>query len=914
MVIFQNRVVFECPEGGQVSPSSCAFWWEKCALEAGKAEVICGDMAGGKGGKETPLMQQYNSIKAQYPGALLLFRVGDFYETFGEDARTASAVLGIVLTKRANGAASEIELAGFPHHSLDSYLPRLVRAGHRVAICDQLEDPKMTKTIVKRGVTELVTPGVSVNDKVLEARENNYLAAWQPDGENAGLALLDVSTGEFLTAEGDREYMRKLLQGFKPSEILLTRQSSDAFGQHYGTGWLLQFLDEWVFSLEYAEDKLNRHFGVSTLKGFGIGNMPLAITAAGSILHYLEQTRHSRLGHLTGISRIERDHYLWLDGFTLRNLEVIQPIYPGGRCLLEVLDRTRTPMGARMMRHWLSLPLKEKARIAERHDTVEWLINHPETAENLRASLQQIGDLQRLAGKVALGRISPRETVQLARSLRAAAALRKSLMPAAVPAVKRLAEQINPCESISSHIESSLNDDAPAIAGKGGIVKTGVLPELDELRALATSGKDYLAALQRREAENTGITSLKVAFNNVFGYYIEVTHVHRDKVPAEWIRKQTLTNAERYITPELKEYEDKILNAEDRILGLETSWWENFVQELADAVPVLQLNAQVLARIDCLSAFAEVSREFHYVRPQIHDDRLLEIKGLRHPVIERQLPPGESYIPNDILLDDAEQRMIILTGPNMSGKSAILRQTALAVLMAQAGCFIPCIEAHIGLTDKIYTRVGASDNISLGESTFMVEMIETASILNNLSDRSLILLDEIGRGTSTYDGISLAWSIAEFLANDPRKPKTIFATHYHELNELEAKLEGVRNYHVSIREDQNKIVFLRKLKPGGSEHSFGIHVARMAGIPARVTSRAVEILQQLEEQRTQDGSRQAVKKLQSGQGAMQLQMFALGDPVLAEIRSILESLDIDRMAPVEALLRLHEIRQLLAKA
>ena len=862
--------------------------------------------------KETPLMKQYNSIKAEYPGAVLLFRVGDFYETFGEDARIASSVLGIVLTKRANGAASEMELAGFPHHSLDNYLPKLVRAGYRVAICDQLEDPKQTKTIVKRGVTELVTPGVSLNDKVLESRSSNYLASWFHQEQSHGLSFLDISTGEFLTAEGELDYILKLLQSFRPSEVLVSRNQSGAFQTFFGDKWLTQLIDDWVFASSYAEEKLMRQFQVSSLKGFGISDWKLGCIASGAVLHYLEQTRHQQPGHIRSISRIDQEKYLWLDGFTIRNLELIQPLVPGAKSLLDILDHTKTPMGARLLRNWIVLPLKTQGPIVERHECVSWFAAQEEPLREARELLFQVGDLQRLTGKVALARVNPRELVQLAHSLRISARLRNLLLESDQTAIRQLADQINPCEAACNLIAQTISEDAPVVPNKGGILKDGVLPELDELRQLASSGKEYLAALQRREAAETGITSLKVAFNNVFGYYIEVTHAHKDKVPDTWIRKQTLTNAERYITPELKVYEEKILNAEDRIFELEMQYWLEFVQRMSEYVAPMQVNAAILAKLDCLSTFAFVSNVNSYVRPQMTDDKVLEIKDLRHPVIEKQLPAGTDYIPNDILLDSDAQRMIILTGPNMSGKSAVLRQTALAVLMAQIGCFVPCRSAHIGLIDKVYTRVGASDNISLGESTFMVEMIETASILNNISSRSLVILDEIGRGTSTYDGISLAWSIAEFLAQHPEKPKTLFATHYHELNELESKISGVRNFHISIKEYDQHVVFLRKMKPGGSEHSFGIHVAKMAGIPAEVTQRAEEVLVRLEQDRSTATGRETAKSL-TPKSISQLQMFSIDDPVLMDVREKLRILDINTLSPVEALFKLNEIKQMVDK-
>ncbi len=862
--------------------------------------------------KETPLMKQYNTIKAEYPGAVLLFRVGDFYETFGEDARIASSVLGIVLTKRANGAASEMELAGFPHHSLDNYLPKLVRAGYRVAICDQLEDPKQTKTIVKRGVTELVTPGVSLNDKVLESRSSNYLASWFHQNQTHGLSFLDISTGEFLTAEGDLDYILKLLQGFRPSEVLLPRNQSNEFQTFFGDKWLNQQIDDWVFAYSYAEEKLMRQFQVSSLKGFGISDWKLGCIASGAVLHYLEQTRHQQPGHIRSIGRIDQDHFLWLDGFTIRNLELIQPLVPGAKSLLDILDQTKTPMGARLLRNWIVLPLKTRGPIVERHECVAWFAAQEAQLSEARELLFQIGDLQRLTGKVALARVNPRELAQLAHSLRISARLRNLLVASDQTAIKQLADQINPCEVVCNLIAETIAEDAPVVPNKGGILKDGVLPELDELRQLASSGKEYLAALQRREAAETGISSLKVAFNNVFGYYIEVTHAHKDKVPETWIRKQTLTNAERYITPELKVYEEKILNAEDRIFELEMKYWQEFVQRMSEYVAPMQVNAAILAKLDCLSTFAHVSNVNSYVRPQVMDDKVLEIKDLRHPVIEKQLPAGTDYVPNDIHLDSEEQRMVILTGPNMSGKSAVLRQTALAVLMAQIGCFVPCSSAQIGIIDKVYTRVGASDNISLGESTFMVEMIETASILNNISSRSLVILDEIGRGTSTYDGISLAWSIAEFLAQHPEKPKTLFATHYHELNELESKINGVRNYHISIKEYDQHVVFLRKMKPGGSEHSFGIHVAKMAGIPSVVTQRAEEVLVRLEQDRSSATGRETAKRL-TPKSQTQLQMFSIDDPVLMNVREKLRMLDINTLSPVEALFKLNEIKQMVDK-
>lgn len=858
---------------------------------------------------ETPLMKQYYSIKGQYPGAVLLFRVGDFYETFDEDARIASKVLGIVLTKRSNGAASETDLAGFPHHSLDVYLPKLVRAGYRVAICDQLEDPKLTKTIVKRGVTELVTPGLSYNDKVLESRKSNYLASIFLNSGQGGVAFLDISTGEFIATSADLETIRKLVQGYKPSEIIMARSQQAAVAEILGEDIFSQYLEDWVYQLEYATDKLCRQFNSSSLKGFGISEMPEAIVAAGACLQYLENTHHHRTAHINAIHRIDESRYVWLDGFTIRNLELVQPVYPGGKPLLEIIDRTSTPMGSRLLRNWLVLPLKDAAAIRERHDVVDYFMQQVANLAFCGAAAEKVGDLQRIVGKVALQRINPRELLQLGRSLEAMAEISETLKDAD-GAVQKILKQIHPSGHITERIFSWISADAPALLNKGGVINAGIHEELDELRSIAFGGRDYLLTLQKRESERTGISSLKVGFNNVFGYYLEVTHAHRDKVPADWIRKQTLTNAERYITPELKEYEEKILNAEDRMAGIEQRLYDELVQWLSGFVPSLQLNAQLLAQLDVLMGFAKLAADHRYMRPEINDSRDLHLIQCRHPVIEQQLPPEEHYVPNDILLNAEDQRVIILTGPNMSGKSAILRQTALSVILAQIGSFVPCTRASIGLVDRIYTRVGASDNISLGESTFMVEMLETASILNNISDRSLILLDEIGRGTSTYDGVSLAWSIAEFLQSHPNRPKTLFATHYHELNELESKLEGVRNFHIEIREQGNRIVFLRILKPGGSEHSFGIHVAQMAGIPNQVLLRASEILQNLESDRASLSGRQTLKKTTAG-AVYQLSMFQTADPKMTELHEKLKKVDINAISPIDALLKLQEIKNLL---
>lgn len=853
-------------------------------------------------------MKQYFGIKAKYPDAVLLFRVGDFYETFDEDARIASKVLGIVLTKRANGAANEVDLAGFPHHSLDVYLPKLVRAGYRVAICDQLEDPKLTKTIVKRGVTELVTPGVNYNDKVLESRQSNFLASVYFNGNKAGIALLDISTGEFFASEGDIEYIKKIAHGFKPAEFVCARSQYALLTETFGTQTCNQTLDEWIFDVNYATEKLLKQFKALSLKGFGISELELAIVAAGAALQYLDYTHHTQTGHITGISRMDEEKYVWLDGFTVRNLELLQPIFPGGTSLLSILDKTSTPMGARLLHNWLVLPLKDLEPIVERQNAVEFFYRETPMLETCVEHCKQIGDLQRLTGRIALMRLSPREALQLARSLTAVAALKSTLQSCGNASIEKLAGMMNDNQAIIQRIGAEISDEAPAVAGKGQIFKAGVNAELDELRTISTSGKDYLLEIQKREQERTQIPSLKIGFNNVFGYFLEVTHTHKSKVPDEWIRKQTLTNAERYITPELKEYEDKILHAEERIGSLENQLWEDLQQWLQDFVPVVQLNANLVAQLDCLMGFAQLASENNYVKPELNNGYGLILKDCRHPVIEKQLPPEESYIPNDINLDNEASKMMILTGPNMSGKSAILRQTALAVIMAQMGSFVPCSQASIGLVDKIYTRVGASDNISLGESTFMVEMLETASILNNISNRSLILLDEIGRGTSTYDGVSLAWSIAEYLQSHPGNPKTLFATHYHELNELESKLTGIINYHVSVLETATKIVFLRKLKPGGSEHSFGIHVAQMAGIPNKVLMRANEILQNLENDRSHISGRETLKKTKA-KPVYQLNMFQTEDPMLAQVKEALKKVDINNLSPVEALLKLQDIKQ-----
>lgn len=855
-------------------------------------------------------MKQYYAIKAKYPGALLLFRVGDFYETFGEDAIKTSEILGIVLTKRANGAAATMELAGFPYHSLDTYLPKLVRAGQRVAICDQLEDPKQTKTIVKRGVTELVTPGVSYNDKVLESKRSNYLCSVYYDEPKAGVAFLDISTGEFMVSEGDLEQVKKLVGGFSPAEVLVSKTQYDWFLKEFGDDFCTQTIDEWVMQTDYCNEKLTRHFNTQNLKGFGIENQKSAVCAAGACLYYLEQTHHHHVGHITGISRIDHNRFVWLDPFTIRNLEILEPNMQGGLSLARVLDKTTTPMGSRLLRKWLVLPLKEMVPVVERHTLVNVFVQQSEISTSLREWLREIGDLERIISKVALARINPRELLQLGRSLKAVSAVQDLLKRMPFPELVNLASQIHPCENVSDTIFHSIKEDAPALISKGGVINNRIDKDLDELRAIAFSGKDYLLEMQKRETLNTGISSLKIAFNNVFGYYLEVTHAHKDKVPADWIRKQTLTSAERYVTPELKEYEEKIINAEDRISAIEGKLYEELVSSLSEFVAPIQITAGVVAKLDCLLSFAEISNLNKYVMPTMNEGFDIQLKNARHPVIEKQLPLGEDYIPNDTFLNNEDQKMIILTGPNMSGKSAILRQTALCVLMAQMGCFVPADSAEIGMVDKIYTRVGASDNISQGESTFMVEMTETASILNNLSNRSLIILDEIGRGTSTFDGVSLAWAIAEFLVNHPYKPKTLFATHYHELNELEEKFVGIKNYHISIKEAGQHIIFLRKLLLGGSEHSFGIHVARLAGIPKPVLERATEILDHLEKNRAQMNGRETLKNIEPG---MQLSMFQLDDPVMAEIKTKLKHLDINTLSPVEALLKLQEIKNMVNK-
>jgi len=857
---------------------------------------------------ETPLMKQYNRMKAKHPDAILLFRVGDFYETFGEDAIRTSGILGITLTRRANGAASYVELAGFPHHALDTYLPKLVRAGQRVAICEQLEDPKLAKKIVKRGITELVTPGVSLNDNVLERRENNFLAAVYPE-RITGVAFLDISTGEFLAAEGTTEYVDKLLNNFRPREILVEKSKKNLFKENFAGKYYLTTLDDWYFSEESATDRLLKHFETASLKGFGIHSLRYGIIAAGAILQYLDLTQHDKLKHISSLSRIEEDHYVWLDKFTVRNLELFQSLYENAGTLIEVIDRTVSPMGARMLKRWISLPLKELKPLIRRQNIVGVILENDDFRELLEDEIKHIGDLERLVSKVATGRINPREVVQIKNALVSVEEIQKACLASRDTDLKQLGESLDLCLPAREKIAKEIAPDPPVQMSRGGVIAEGVSPELDELRELFYSGKDYLEKLQAREIEQTGIPSLKIGFNNVFGYYIEVRNTHKDKVPPEWIRKQTLVSAERYITEELKEYENKILGAEVKILELESSLFSDLVESIVPYIVPLQKNASVIAELDCLYSLAVVASENNYNKPNLNESDVIDIKDGRHPVIEKQLPMDEEYVPNDVYLDNKKQQIIILTGPNMSGKSALLRQTALIVLLAQIGGYVPAREARIGLVDKIFTRVGASDNISLGESTFMVEMQEAASILNNLSSRSLVLLDEIGRGTSTYDGISIAWAMVEYIHEHPfARAKTLFATHYHELNEMEKTFERVKNYNVSIREMNDKVIFLRKLKRGGSEHSFGIHVARMAGMPKSVVSRAKEILKDLE--KSQDsGTLTRPADLAENREGFQLSIFQLEDPVLKQIRDELIDLDINNLTPVEALNKLNDIKK-----
>ena len=868
---------------------------------------------------ETPLMRQYYNIKGKHPDAILLFRVGDFYETFGEDAIQASEILGITLTRRANGAASFVELAGFPYHALDTYLPRLVRAGQRVAICDQLEDPKLAKTIVKRGVTELVTPGVVLNDQVLDNKENNFLACIHAEKSMTGVAFLDVSTGEFLVAEGTTEYIDKLLNGFNPKEILVERSKQNWFKEIFGARFYLSILEDWAFVPDSACEKILRHFKTVNLKGFGIENLNTAVTAAGAIIQYLDITRHEQLAHINKISRIDEEAYVWLDKFTIRNLELLYPVNEGGHTLCEVIDRTLSPMGARLLKRWIALPLKDLRRINERLDVAEYFYCHSDVTESLGKLIRQVGDMERMIAKMAAGRITPRELLQLKNALEIITPVKEICRQADNELLRGVGEQLNPCAAIRDRIARELTDDPPNAINKGNVIAGGVSAELDDLRHIQHSGKNYLAELQQREIDRTGITSLKVHFNNVFGYYIEVRNTHKDKVPPEWIRKQTLVSAERYITEELKEYESKILGAEEKILSLEMELFSSLVAAASDYIPVIQLNASLIARIDCLQSFARVAIDNKYVKPVITGADCIRIGQGRHPVIEVFLPPDTPYVANDVFLDCAEQQMIVITGPNMSGKSALLRQTALIVLMAQIGSFVPAKSAEIGYVDKIFTRVGASDNISQGESTFMVEMTEAASIMNNLSPRSLLLLDEIGRGTSTYDGISIAWAMAEYIHEHPTaRAKTLFATHYHELNEMENSFARIKNYNVSVKELNDKVIFLRKLVRGGSEHSFGIHVAQMAGMPKSIVSRAGEILKELESNREDKGTAQPspqaisakpVAGLSRKREGYQLSIFQLDDPVLKQIRDEIKKTDINNMTPLEALQKLSDIKK-----
>lgn len=862
---------------------------------------------------ETPLMKQFNEIKSKHPDAILLFRVGDFYETFSDDAIDASEILGITLTRRANGAAQYVELAGFPHHALDTYLPKLVRAGRRVAICDQLEDPKQTTKLVKRGITELVTPGVSINDNILNHKENNFLCALHCSKNVYGIALLDISTGEFLTAEGQKEYIDKLLTNFSPKEILIERGKKKLFEENFGSRFFVFELDDWIFTADTANDRLLKHFETKNLKGFGVSHLANGIIAAGTILHYLDITQHCQIGHITALSRIEEDRYVRLDKFTVRSLELISTMNEGGKSLLDILDRTVSPMGARMLRRWMVFPLKEVKPINDRLSVVEYFFKDIELKSLLEEQLSLIGDLERIISKVAVNRINPREVVQLKVALNAIEPIRAAFLASDEPSLREIGEKLNPCPVIRQKIEKELHPDPPTMLNRGSVIREGVNEELDKLREIAYSGKDYLLQIQQREIDATGISSLKISFNNVFGYYIEVRNTHKDKVPADWIRKQTLVNAERYITQELKEYEEKILGAEEKILSFETNIFNDLVASLVDYIPTIQLNANLIARTDCLLSFAKVAKENKYIRPDIVDSDALTIKGGRHPVIEKQMPVGESYVANDVYLDSNSQQIIIITGPNMAGKSALLRQTALITLMAQTGSFVPAESAQIGLVDKIFTRVGASDNISLGESTFMVEMNEASDILNNLSSRSLVLFDELGRGTSTYDGISIAWAIVEYIHEHPKfRAKTLFATHYHELNEMEKSFKRIKNYNVSVKEVDNKVIFLRKLVKGGSEHSFGIHVAKMAGMPQSIVKRANSILKQLESDNRKNGISRPIEDITEKREGYQLSFFQLDDPVLSQVRDEIRSLDVNNLTPVEALNKLNEIKKIVS--
>ena len=859
--------------------------------------------------KETPLMKQYNEIKAKYPDACLLFRVGDFYETFGEDAIRASKILGIVLTKRGAGSDTETALAGFPHHSLNTYLPKLVKAGLRVAICDQLEDPKMTKTIVKRGVTELVTPGVSMNDEVLQSKSNNFLASIYFGKRIIGISFLDVSTGEFLAAQGNEEYIDKLLQNFSPSEVLVPKQNKANFKEVFGEDYHNFYLEDWVYKEDYAFETLTGHFQTNSLKGFGIEELPEGIIASGAILYYLSETQHNKVQHITSIQRIAEDAYVWMDRFTIRNLELYHSYNPNAVTLLDVIDRTLSPMGGRLLKRWLALPLKDADKVKGRHEVVSYLKENNEVLKSIQYQIKQISDLERLISKIATGKVSPREVVNLKESLDAIIPIKTLALDSKNTAVKTIGDSLHSCDLLREKIKETLNPDAPVSINKGNAIAKGVHAELDELRSISTSGKEYLEGIETRESERTGISSLKISFNNVFGYYIEVRNTHKDKVPTEWIRKQTLVNAERYITEELKEYETKILGAEEKIHQLESQLFEQLVVWISTYIKPVQLNANLIAQLDCLASFTQLAIENNYVCPVLDDTFELEIKNGRHPVIEKQLPVGVPYIANDVYLDRETQQIIMITGPNMSGKSAILRQTALIVLLAQMGSFVPAESVRMGIVDKIFTRVGASDNISMGESTFMVEMNETASILNNLSDRSLVLLDEIGRGTSTYDGISIAWAIAEYLHEHPGRPKTLFATHYHELNEMTEILERIQNYNVSVKELKDTVLFIRKLIKGGSAHSFGIHVAKMAGMPQTVIQKAQKLLKKLEK----DHSGEALNGTKASNDEMQLSIFNLDDPLLEEIKDEILNLDINTLTPVEALMKLNEIKRMLGK-
>jgi len=861
---------------------------------------------------ETPLMKQYFKIKAKHPDAILLFRCGDFYETYSSDAIEASEILGITLTRRANGAAKSVEMAGFPHHALDTYLPKLVRAGKRVAICDQLEDPKLAKTIVKRDVTELVTPGVTYNDTVLNFKENNFLASVYISKSQIGVSFLDVSTGEFLVAEGNGEYVDKLLNSFSPKEILFDRNRKKEFEDLFGTKFYTYPLDDWVYTPESAYERLLKQFETTSLKGFGVANLSNGIVAAGAILHYLDITHHQQTAHITHLSRIEEEQYVWLDRFTVKNLELFESINEGGRSLCDIIDKTISPMGARLLKRWIAFPLKNVQQINERLNVVEYFFKHPDVKLQIEENIALIGDLERLVSKVAVGRINPREVVQLKVALKAIEPIKKICSATDNVTLKTIGDQLNPCSIISERIEKEILNDPPILLNRGNIIQKGIDQELDELRELAYSGKDFLQKIQERESKATGIPSLKIGFNNVFGYYLEVRNTHKDKIPTHWIRKQTLVNAERYITEELKIYEEKILGAEEKIIAIETKLFNDLIISLLDYIPAIQLDSNLIAQLDCLLSFAKVSADNRYMKPEINDDDIIEIKQGRHPVIEKQLPLGETYIPNDIYLDSNTQQIMMITGPNMSGKSALLRQTALITLMAQMGCFVPAESAKIGVVDKIFTRVGASDNISLGESTFMVEMNEAASILNNLSNRSLVLFDELGRGTSTYDGISIAWAIVEYIHEHPdHRAKTLFATHYHELNEMEKSFSRIKNYNVSVKEIDNKVIFLRKLVRGGSEHSFGIHVAKMAGMPQSIVKRAEQILKQLETDNRQSDIAKPVDKIAQQREGYQLTFFQLDDPVLEQVRDEIKNLDINNLTPLEALNKLNEIKRIV---